>query len=179
MPPEVLSRWIAARREISEDRVWADRLLEGAWPEGGLLEDVPCGDPERITELSRRQVRPLSERSVLDDAEGGQQAADTLRDFGSRMGAMLAPPCQPLNAHGDPVQGIRPGEGFVIAPSAGRDSLDAGLRDVPTRLPVLWSPSKAARVIFLRTWEGLYVEEVVRGARSMPQSAVAAPRGTR
>ncbi|WP_257453992.1 hypothetical protein [Archangium lipolyticum] len=179
MPPEVLSRWIAARREISEDRVWADRLLEGAWPEGGLLEDVPCGDPERITELSRRQVRPLAERSVLDDAEGGQQAADVLRDFGSRMGAMLAPPCQPLNAHGDPVLGIRPGEGFVIAPSAGRESLDAGLRDVPTRLPVLWSPSKAARVIFLRTWEGLSVEEVVRGARSMPQPAVAAPRGTR
>ncbi len=179
MPPEVLSRWIAARREISEDRVWADRLLEGAWPEGGLLEDVPCGDPERVTELSRRQVRPLSERSVLDDAEGGQQAADVLRDFGSRMGAMLAPPCQPLNAHGDPVQGLRPGEGFVIAPSAGRDSLDAGLRDVPTRLPVLWSPSKAARVIFLRTWEGLFVEEVVRGARSMPQPTVAAPRGTR
>ncbi|QRO00337.1 hypothetical protein JRI60_15550 [Archangium violaceum] len=179
MPPEVLSRWIAARREISEDRVWADRLLEGAWPEGGLLEDVPCGDPERVTELSRRQVRPLAERSVLDDAEGGQQAADVLRDFGSRMGAMLAPPCQPLNAHGDPVLGIRPGEGFVIAPSAGRESLDAGLRDVPTRLPVLWSPSKDARVIFLRTWEGLFVEDVVRGARSMPQPAVVAPRGTR
>lgn len=179
VPPEVISRWSAARREISEDRVWADRLLEGAWPAGGLLEDVPCGDPERITELSRRQVQPMAERSVLDDPEGGQQAADVLRDFGSRMGAMLAPPCQPLNAHGDPVLGVRPGEGFVIAPSGGRDTLDAGLRDVPTRLTVLWSPSKAARVIFLRTWEGLSVEEIARGARSIPQPAVGTPRGVR
>ncbi|QRK04510.1 hypothetical protein JQX13_30150 [Archangium violaceum] len=179
VPPEVISRWIAARREISEDRVWADRLLEGAWPEGGLLEDVPCGDPERVAELSRRQVQPMGERSVLDDPEGGQQAADVLRDFGARMGAVLAPPCQPLNAHGDPVLGLRPGEGFVIAPSAGRDTLDAGLRDVPTRLPVLWSPSKAARVIFLRTWEGFSVEEVTRGARSLSQPAVVAPRGAR
>jgi hypothetical protein len=179
VPPDVISRWSAARREISEDRVWADRLLEGAWPAGGLLEDVPCGDPERITELSRRQVQPMAERSVLDDSEGGQQAVDVLRDFGSRMGAMLAPPCQPLNAHGDPVLGVRPGEGFVIAPSAGRDTLDAGLRDVPSRLTVLWSPSKAARVIFLRTWEGLSVEEIARGARSLPQPAVVSPRGVR
>jgi hypothetical protein len=179
VPPEVISRWIAARREISEDRVWADRLLEGAWPEGGLLEDVPCGDAERIAGLSRRQVQPMAERSVLDDQEGGQQAADVLRDFGSRMGAVLAPPCQPLNAHGDPVPGVRPGEGFIIAPSAGRDTLDAGLRDMPTRLPVLWSPSKAARVIFLRTWEGFSVEEISRGARATPQPALAAPRGAR
>lgn len=179
VPPEVISRWIAARREITEDRVWADRLLEGAWPEGGLLEDVPCGDPERIAELSRRQVQPMGERSVLDDSESGQQSADVLRDFGSRMGAVLAPPCQPLNAHGDPVSGLRPGEGFVIAPSAGRDTLDAGLRDVPTRLPVLWSPSKAARVIFLRTWEGFSVDEITRGARATPQPAMAAPRGAR
>ncbi|MCY1076158.1 hypothetical protein [Archangium lansingense] len=178
VPPEVISRWIASRREISEDRVWADRLLEGAWPEGGLLEDVPCGDSARIDELSRRQVQPMAERSVLDDQEGGQQAADVLRDFGARMGAVLAPPCQPLNAHGDPVLGVRPGEGFVIAPSAGRDTLDAGLRDMPTRLPILWSPSKAARVIFLRTWEGFSVEEMSRGARATPQ-AVMAPRGAR
>ena len=178
VPPEVISRWIASRREISEDRVWADRLLEGAWPEGGLLEDVPCGDAERIAELSQRQVRPMAERSVLDDQEAGVQAADVLRDFGARMGAVLAPPCQPLNAHGDPVLGVRPGEGFVIAPSAGRDTLDAGLRDMPTRLPILWSPSKAARVIFLRTWEGFSVEEMSRGARATPQS-VAVPRGAR
>lgn len=179
VPSPLLSRWIAARREISEERVWADRLLEGAWPEGGLLEDVPCGDAERIAELSRRQVQPMAERGVLDDAEGGQQAADVLREFGSRMGAMLAPPCQPLNPHGDPAPGVRPGEGFIIAPSAGRETLDAGLRDVPARLPVLWSPAKAARVIFLRTWEGLFVEEIMRGARALPPPAVASPRGTR
>ena len=179
VPASVLSRWIAARREISEERVWADRLLEGAWPEGGLLEDVPCGDAERVAELSRRQVQPMAERGVLDDAEGGQQAADVLREFGSRMGAMLAPPCQPLNPHGDPAPGVRPGEGFIIAPSAGRETLDAGLRDVPARLPVLWSPAKAARVIFLRTWEGLFVEEIMRGARSLPPPAMATPRGPR
>jgi hypothetical protein len=75
--------------------------------------------------------------------------------------------------------GVRPGEGFVIAPSGGRETLEAGLRDMPTRLPVLWSSAKAARVIFLRTWEGLSVEEVARGARSSSQSATAAPRGGR
>ncbi len=165
MPPEVISRWIAGCREITEDRVWADRLLEGAWPPGGLLEDVPCGDAERVTELSQRQVRPLAQRSVLDDAEGGTQAGDVLRDFSARMGSVLAPPGQPLNAHGDPVPGVRSAEGFVIAPSAGRDVLEAGLRDMPVRLPVLWAPSKAARVIFLRTWEGFSVEEIARGAR--------------
>ncbi len=165
MPPEVISRWIAGCREITENRVWADRLLEGAWPPGGLLEDVPCGDAERVTELSQRQVRPLAQRSVLDDVEGGTQAGDVLRDFSARMGSVLAPPGQPLNAHGDPVSGVRPAEGFVIAPSAGRDVLEAGLRDMPVRLPVLWSPAKAARVIFLRTWEGFSVEEIARGAR--------------
>jgi hypothetical protein len=52
---------------------------------------------------------------------------------------------------------------------------------MPVRFPVLWSPSKAARVIFLRTWEGYSVEEIVWGARAAaaPLSAVAAPRGVR
>jgi hypothetical protein len=49
---------------------------------------------------------------------------------------------------------------------------------MPTRLPILWSPSQAARVIFLRTWEGFSVEELSRGARATPQAAVA-PRGAR
>lgn len=179
VPPEVLSRWVAGCREISERRVWADRLLEGTWPAGGLLEDVPCADSERIAELSLRQVRPLSERSVLDDPEASQQAVEVLRDFSARMASALAPPCQPLNEQGDPVLGTRPGEGFVIAPAVGREVLEAGLRDSPSRLPVLWSPSRSARVLFLRTWEGYSVEEIARGARTAPLQAATTSRGVR
>lgn len=179
VPPEVLSRWVAGCREIAERRVWADRLLEGTWPAGGLLEDVPCADFERIAELSLRQVRPLAERSVLDDPEASQQAVEVLRDFSSRMASALAPPCQPLNGQGDPVPGTRSGEGFVIAPAVGREVMEAGLRDSPSRLPVLWSPSRSARVLFLRTWEGYCVEEIARGARTAPLQAAATSRGVR
>jgi hypothetical protein len=78
------------------------------------------------------------------------------------------------------VLGVRPGEGFVIAPLPGREVLQVGLSDVPFRLPVLWSPLKSARVLFVRTWEGLTVEDVVRGARALgvgPQAAAARGRG--
>jgi hypothetical protein len=179
LPPEVLARWVASCREVAEDRVWADRLLEGAWPAGGLFEGAPCDDPARIDALSREQVRPLSERSLFEDPEAGQAAADTLRDFSARAGSVLAPPCQPLNAHGDPMLGVRPGEGFVIAPLPGREVLEDALREVPFRLPVLWSPLKSARVLFVRTWEGLTVEDVVRGARALGIAAqnAAAARG--
>jgi hypothetical protein len=180
LPPDVLARWVASCREVSEDRVWADRLLEGAWPAGGLFEGAPCDDPARVDALSRQQVRPLSTRSLFEDPEVGRAAADTLRDFSVRAGSVLAPPCQPQDAHGDPVQGVRPGEGFVIAPLPGREVLQDSLRDVPFRLPVLWSPLKSARVLFVRTWEGLTVEDVVRGARALgvgPQAAAARGRG--
>jgi hypothetical protein len=117
--------------------------------------------------MCREQVRPLSERSLFEDPEASQAVADTLREFSGRAGAVLAPPCQPVDENGDPALGLRPGEGFVIAPSVGRDVLEDPLRDVPFRLPVLWSNLKAPRVLFVRTWEGLTVEDVVRGARAL------------
>lgn len=163
----VLARQVALSREVAEERVWADRLLEGSWPAGGLFEGAPCGDDERLSELARRQVEPLARRSFFEDAEAATGMRESLAEFGGRVGAVLAPPCQPLDARGDPVAGTRPGEGFVLAPAAGREVLQDALRDMPFRLPVLWSPRRAARVVFVRTWEGLTVEDVTRGARGL------------
>lgn len=165
LPSAVLARQVATCREVAEERVWADRLLEGSWPAGGLFEGAPCGDDERIAELARRQVAPLARRSLFEDEEAALAIRDSLAEFGTRVGSVLAPPCQPLDAQGDPVAGTRPGEGFVLAPAAGREVMQDALRDMPFRLPVLWSPRPAARVIFVRTWEGLTVEDVARGAR--------------
>ena len=166
VPSALLSRFIARCREITEETVWADRFLRDAWPANALEEDVPCADDAVIEALGRKQVAPLAQRSVFADLELAPAAVESIHAFALRAPGVLAAPCQPRDPLGDPAPGTRPGEGFVVAPIESRDALERLLQDAPGRMVPLWTESSAARVLFVRTWEGYTVDEIARGAGS-------------
>jgi hypothetical protein len=144
--------------------MWANRLLDATWPTAGLLRDVPCGDDNVILELSEDQVQPLSERVLFESQDAANAAAAVVQSFVERCAAALAPPCDPRDAHGDIPAGIRSGEILCTAPLASRDVLGDVLRDAAYPVKALWTARPQPRVVFLRTWEGLTLEDVARGA---------------
>jgi hypothetical protein len=165
VPPALLSAWVARRRQITDADLWADRLVEQTWPARGGLDDVPCADAARIEELCRWQIAPFVEQSMLGDPEIAQAAASSVEQFIRRAAAALAPPVIPRTDLGDPAPGLRPGETFAVAPQQGAADIEAALQRSPFPMPVLWSPTRAARVLFLRTWEGHTLADLARGAR--------------
>jgi len=99
-----------------------------------------------------------------------QAAAQTI------LGLPVGPPrcsraAPAAHAAGDPAPGLRAGEGFVVAPQSARDVLMGSFRERTTK--PLWSEVQAARVLFVRTWEGYTVEEVARGAGLTPAGQAA------
>ena len=165
VPGGLLAGWVARRRQITDPDLWADRLVEQTWPAGGLSEDVPVVDAARLEALCRWQVTPLIEQSMLADPEIAQAAARTVTEFVGRVATALGPPVIPRTVEGDPAPGLRPGEIFAVAPQAGAADLDEALRRSPFTLPVLWSPSRGARVLIFRTWEAQRLDDIARGAR--------------
>lgn len=165
IPPGLLSAWVARRRQIADGELWADRLVEQGWPPRGGAEDIPCADGQRVEELCRWQVAPIVEQSMLGDPEIAQAAAYNVEHFVRRAAAALAPPVIPRGDQGDPSPGLRPGETFAVAPQQGAADIEAALQRSPFPMPILWSPSRAARVLFLRTWEGQSLADIARGAR--------------
>lgn len=173
IPSALLSAWVARRRQLTDVELWADRLVEQTWPAQGSSDDVPCADAARLEELCRWQISPFVEQSMLTEPEIAQAAAGTVELFVRRATAALAPPVIPRGDLGDPSPGLRPGETFAVAPQQGAADIEIALQRSPFPLPVLWSPSRAARVLFLRTWEGHTLADIARGAR------VALPGGGR
>lgn len=165
VPSSLLSAWVARRRQITDPELWADRMVEQTWPPQNGSDDIPCADTARIEELCRWQIGPFIEQSMLGDPEIAQAAATTVDVFVRRATAALAPPVIPRGELGDPVHGLRPGETFAVAPQQGAADLEPALQKSPFPLPILWSPSRAARVLFLRTWEGQTLADIARGAR--------------
>lgn len=164
VPAPVVSRWVARARVIAEAEIWGDRLLDATWPGVGLLADVPCGDLSLLQALAEDQTRPVSESVLFDSREASDAAALVVRDFVARCAAALAPPCDPRDAHGDVPRGLRSGETLCTAPLASRDALATVIAEAPYPITSLWSGRPQARVVFFRTWEGLTLEDIARGA---------------
>jgi hypothetical protein len=160
--PQVANWWVRSCREIADLNVWANRLLEGAWPPDGLAADLPCADPEVLYALGRKQTMPLVERNLFGDPQGADAAALMVSEFTERAPRALARPCEPVDEHGDPVMGIRPGEIFAVAPVDARSVLKSIFDDAPISIPALWTTARAERVIFVRTWEGYTLADVGR-----------------
>jgi hypothetical protein len=177
LPPRLASAWVSRCRETVEEAVWADRFLAGTFPPDARADDVPCGDLARMEELSQQQVSSLAERSLFADTEIASAAVEALRAHAGLAARALAAPCQPRNELGDPSAGLRAGDGFAVAPLAGRDALERVLQELLGRLPVLWTPLPAPRVLFMRTWEGYTVEEIARGAGESFRPPAAPGRG--
>ena len=156
-------RWVDGCREMADPEVWANRLLESAWPAAGLLVDVPCGDPDHLRELGRQQTAPLTGRNLFQEPFASQAAAGTVAAFSANAPLALSEPCAPQDENGDPVRGVRPGEMFAVAPLHGRGPLEDAFEACPVTLAVLWTPSRVERVILVRTWEGFRLDELSRG----------------
>ena len=170
----LLSRWVASRRQVAVDEVWADRMVEGTWPVRGISEDTPCAEPAQIEQLCRWQTDPLAQTSILSDPEIVESAAAKVAVFVQQAAVSLAPPCRPRNATGDPSPGVRGGDMIGIAPQLARLHFEVVLGRSPVTVPMLWARSQTARVLFVRTWEGYTVDDVARGAG---MSVVAQPSG--
>ncbi|MBI5532512.1 MAG: hypothetical protein HY898_07345 [Deltaproteobacteria bacterium] len=164
----LLSDWVARRRRITDNELWADRLVEETWSERGIAEDVPCADPGRMDKLCSWQVDPLEEVSVLGDAQMLEAASVKLRGFVGQVAEALAPICQPRDLHGDPARGIRLASLFAVAPQIARGSFDAVFRSSERNISVLWTRSQAARVLLIRTWEGYRLDDIARGSGIRP-----------
>ncbi|MEN9799125.1 MAG: hypothetical protein RL653_2821 [Pseudomonadota bacterium] len=166
LPPAAVAQWVSRAREVTEPRVWADRVLEAGWPTHGLREDAPCMDGAVLETLAERQVAPLRTRSLFDDVEARAGVVEAARRMGPGLASGLAPACTPRDGHGDPAHGLRAGEGFVLAPLSGREALEEVLSELPLRLQLAWSDSPALRVVFVRTWEGFTVAELRNGVKA-------------
>lgn len=162
--PPVANWWVRSCRDIADNEVWANRLLEGSWPKEGLAVDLPCADEGTLRDLGRRQTRPLTERNLFGDPQGAEAAARTVAEFTARAPRALAPPTNPKDPHGDPVMGIRHGEMFTVAPVEARANLLTIFSEAPVSLPALWTAARAERVLFVRTWEGFTVAQLARAA---------------
>jgi len=159
----LLSRWVASRRRVAVDEVWADRMVEGTWPVRGISEDAPCADWSQVVGLCRWQTEPLAETSILSDPTMVEAAASKVGTFAQQASVALAPPCRPRNAAGDPAPGVRAGAIVGIAPQLARLHFERVLRESPVTVPMMWARSQAARVLFVRTWEGYSLADVARG----------------
>jgi hypothetical protein len=162
VPVRLLADWVARRRTVQNPATWADRLVESCWPQRGLAEDAPCADRERIDTLCREQTAPLEQENMLVDPAIGAAAGEAVKAFTARIVDALAEPCVPRNQSGDRATGLRSGHRFAIAPRAATQYLEPAFGDA---INPLWVDSRAARVVFVRTWEGLTIDDVRRGAR--------------
>jgi hypothetical protein len=109
---------------------------------------------------------------VLDDPEVLREASRTLDAFLPRVESALAAPCVPRDPHGSPTHGLRPGETLVVAPLLARDAFIALRERRGARASVLWSASRAARVLLLRTWEGFRLEDIARGIQRAGEASL-------
>jgi hypothetical protein len=159
--------WIAGALRWSDPNVWATELLEGSWPARGLDGDIPCADPAVLAALGREQVEPLAERNVLAEGPARAEAREVVADLARRVPTALALPCVPRDPYDQPARGVRAGETLVVATRTTAEVLPDGAG------PVLVSPSRSGRVMFLRTWEGYSLAEVARGAGLAPTRAAA------
>lgn len=166
--PAVLARWVLRCRAVVDTDLWADRLLEACWPAGGVMEDAPCADEPALAEACRHQIAPLRERSLFEDPDAVREARDTARAFVSKLSTALAPACQPRDAHGDPVRGMRGGEVFTVGSLTGRDTLAEAMARSPVDVQALWSEERGARLLLVRTWEGFRVADLARGVGLSP-----------
>ena len=158
----VANWWVRSCRDIADLDVWANRLLEGAWPPDGLAADLPCADPDQLIALGRKQTSPRVKRNLFADPQGADAAALTVAEFTERAPSALARPCEPVDEHGDPVIGTRPGDIFAVAPVEARSVLKSIFDDAPISIPALWTTAQAERVIFVRTWEGYTLDDIGR-----------------
>jgi hypothetical protein len=162
--PLVANWWVRSCRDIVDQDVWANRLLEGSWPRDGLAFDLPCADEAQLKALGRHQTRPLTERNLFGDPQGAEAAAETVAEFTNRAPRALAPPTRPSDVNGDPVHGPRHGDMFAVAPVQARAQLGTIFKDAPMSLPALWTTARAERVLFIRTWEGFTIAQLARAA---------------
>jgi hypothetical protein len=159
IPPPILARWVAGARERTELQVWANELVEATWPRN-RSDDVPCTDPELLAAVGARQVEPLR-RGVMSSIEVVTAARTTVAEWASHALERLKQPSTPKDEHGDPLA-TRGGECLVFAPMDARSELESVLP--PDRFRSMWVDGPHARVIFIRTFGGYSLDEVLRGS---------------
>jgi hypothetical protein len=165
LSPVAVAAWIQRGRTRSDPEAWADELAVRTWPADGLIDDVPAVDVAQVDQVAADQVAPLDTGSPFEEEGAADEAAVRAVDFLARVATALQRPVTPTGALGDPAAGVRPGDALVIVPVALRAAIDSGLRRDGVPLPApLASPSGRPAVVVARTWEGLELAAVARGA---------------
>ena len=159
--------WLRAARKNREAQKWASRLLEESWPARGLNDDVPCSDEAALRRLGLDQTEPLARSQVFADPARAEVATAIVAEFARRVPANLEKPLQPQNEDGSPHLGDGNDRVVVLAPTSARSWLEEAFSGGQlANLPVHWGDGSDERVIFLRTWQGYDLVDIVRGSRS-------------
>lgn len=165
LPAPEVARWLDRSRSFTEPDVWADQLLAALWPKTGLVDDAPGADLAAARAAGLLQLAAFNEHTLFDDEQSSARIAARFAAFLPRAAQALAPATTPRGPHGDPVQGLRPGEILVVAPEIARPVIEETLRRAEVPIAALaWSPDPSPRVVILRTWEGHTIDEIARGA---------------
>jgi hypothetical protein len=158
--------WVRGARRYVDPDAWTDALLRAVWPPDGIREDVPGADPAAITAAAATQVEDLGHRPLLADAAALEAASARTEAFAARAARAWTPGTVPRGPHGDPVVGVRPGEVLALLPHDARGPLgDALARAQVAVAATLEGVQRTPAVVLVRTWEGLTVADLARGAQ--------------
>ncbi|MEZ4319165.1 MAG: hypothetical protein R3F61_16740 [Myxococcota bacterium] len=150
---------IAGQRDIQR---WAGQILAATWPRvGGLSEDLPCLDQEALLRACDEQLGTLSAAGLLSEEREGVRGR--AHAFLSEAGGALGWGISPVDPHGDPVRGEGRDRRLLVAPTGMRVAVQAALADAPVLLEPCWSEAQVPWLSIFAVWEGLSVDEVLRG----------------
>lgn len=140
---------------------WASELLAATWPErGGITEDLPCLDQERLLATCDQSLGAL-DAAVLLGAE--TRVTTRIHDFLAAALPAVGWGLRPLDEHRDPVRGQGRDDVLLVAPAALRSGVEGALADSPVHLRPCWTAAAVPWVGVLAVWDGFQVEEIVRG----------------
>jgi len=165
---EGLERLWTATRETAEEEHWATQLLEAAWPQAGLANDLPF-EPGAAweTETLVQQHRALLESSVFGWSEVRGDVAERLAAFlrSAVDPQVVGMAVAPADKDGVPLASNQRAAVIVIAPSEAQGLL-AGAGDVRFPFVTALATVPSSRVVVLRAHPGCSASEIAFGVQA-------------
>ncbi|MFT7519198.1 MAG: hypothetical protein ACI9MC_001338 [Kiritimatiellia bacterium] len=161
----VVQRVHAARTTLDPAR-WAQVLLEGIWPAGGLVHDLPGADEQAVRTVSDAEIAALGADVLLRGDAVAPLLEQRLHTFFRKLGGGLAWGVVPRDQHGDPLSTVLIHPQLCVAPIELRPILEPLVQSRPDQLETAWGSTDAPWVVVLATWDGLDMNAIRRGARA-------------
>lgn len=163
-PAESLPALCARTRDTRDESTWAARLLEAAWPESGLGDDLPLAHSEPWANAARAQHSSLAEQSPFSWPGASEHVSERLTTFVRESPAALGFGVRAVREDGTPAGLVGEGDLLLLAHGDVRPALEQAARggQLPA-LAFLWASTPAPRVVLFTTGTGLDAASLWRG----------------